>query len=306
MGGIAIGFSTIGVVIAAGWLAQRVGIVPPAAREMLIRLAFFVAAPALLVGVVADADLGALLQLPLLIQAAATAGAAAVFLLVNRLWLRLRPPETVVGAYGASYINAANIGIPVSVYVLGDAAASVPVILLQVLILGPLALCLLDLLTAGRPSWRLVATQPVRNPIILASAVGAVLALTGWQLPAVVDSPLRLLGGAAIPMQLLAFGMSLHGLRLFGPGSARAAAAVAAGIKVVLMPVLAFVVARFVVRADDDLVFAAVVLAGLPVAQNVYNYSARFGRGDDLARDVILLSTLAAPVTLVLAAALLR
>jgi len=192
MGGIAIGFSTIGVVIAAGWLAQRVGIVPPAAREMLIRLAFFVAAPALLVGVVADADLGALLQLPLLIQAAATAGAAAVFLLVNRLWLRLRPPETVVGAYGASYINAANIGIPVSVYVLGDAAASVPVILLQVLILGPLALCLLDLLTAGRPSWRLVATQPVRNPIILASAVGAVLALTGWQLPAVVDSPLRL------------------------------------------------------------------------------------------------------------------
>ena len=80
----------------------------------------------------------------------------------------------------------------------------------------------------------------------------------------------------------------------------------AAGIKVVLMPVLAFVVARFVVRADDDLVFAAVVLAGLPVAQNVYNYSARFGRGDDLARDVILLSTLAAPVTLVLAAALLR
>ena len=306
MGGIATGFSTIALVIAAGWFAQRVGIVGPSAREMLIRLAYFLAAPALLVGVVADADLGELLQLPLLVQVVATAGAALAFVAVDRLWLRLRPPEGVVGVYSSSYINAANIGIPVSVYVLGDAAASVPVILLQVLVLGPLAISLLDLLTAGRPSWRTVLTQPVRNPVILASAVGAVLALTGWHLPTVVESPLRLLGGAAIPMQLLAFGMSLHGLRLFGPGSTRAAASVAAAIKVVVMPLLAFLVARFVVRADDEFVFTAVVLAGLPVAQNVYNYSARFGRGDDLARDAILLSTLAAPVTLMIAAALLR
>lgn len=305
MGGILTGFLSIGLGIAAGYLAPRLGIVGPGTHHALNRLAFFVAAPALLFMVVADADLSVILQAPLLVQIGATAGSGLLFLLVNRVWLRLRGADATVGAYAASYINAANIGIPVSVYVLGNPAASVPVILLQVLILGPLALVLLDSQTTGQRSWRFVLMQPVRNPIIAASALGAVVSLTGWVLPSQVYAPLRLLGGAAVPMQLLAFGMSLYGSRLLGPESFRRAAVVAAFGKTVVMPAIAFVLARFVFRMDDAMVFAAVVLAGLPTAQNVYNYSARFGRGDILARDTIMLSTLASPLVLITAALLL-
>ncbi|MDR2722412.1 MAG: AEC family transporter [Cellulomonadaceae bacterium] len=300
------GFTTIGIIIAVGYGALRCGVVGTGARDMLTRLAFFIAMPALLVNVVAEADLGDLLRLPLFIQVIVIAVAAGIFLLANRLWLRLKAPEATIGTYAASYINAANIGIPVAVYVLGDPAATVPLMLLQSLLLGPLAIMLLDLLTAGRVSWRFVLTQPLRNPIILAAIIGVVLSLTGWRLPYMVDAPLRLVGGAAIPMQLLAFGMSLSGARLLGPQSARRAAAVAALVKVVVMPVLAFVVARFVFRLDDVLVFSAVVLAGLPTAQNVYNYAGRFRRGEILARDTILLTTVMSPVVFIIAAALLR
>src|SRR5690606_14308848 len=100
----------------------------PEAGTTLNRIGFFVASPALLFTVVADADLGELLGAPLLVQAIAGASAAAVFVAVNLLWLRLRVPEATVGALGAGYVNAGNIGLPVALYVLGDATAVVPVI----------------------------------------------------------------------------------------------------------------------------------------------------------------------------------
>jgi len=51
--------------------------------------------------------------------------------------------------------------------------------------------------------------------------------------------------------------------------------------------------------------FAAVALAALPTAQNVYNFAARYERGMPLARDVVLLTTIFAVPALLIIAALL-
>lgn len=306
MQGILTGFAIIGVVIAAGYVAGRLRLGGPEAGTTLNRIGFFVASPALLFTVVADADLGALLGAPLLVQAIAGASAAAVFVAVNLLWLRLRVPEATIGALGAGYVNAGNIGLPVALYVLGDATAVVPVIGLQLLIVSPLVLLLLDSSTSeNRVSLGFVLSQPVRNPIILGALAGGAVSLTGARVPAVVLAPLEILGGAAIPMILLAFGMSLHGSRPLRGQEGRAAVVVAAALKAVVMPTVAFVVARYGFGLDDDAVVSAVTLAALPAAQNIFNYAARFRRGEVLARDTILVTTLASPVVLLVAAALL-
>lgn len=306
MQGILTGFAIIGVVIAAGYVAGRLRLGGPEAGTTLNRIGFFVASPALLFTVVADADLGALLGAPLLVQAIAGASAAAVFVAVNLLWLRLRVPEATIGALGAGYVNAGNIGLPVALYVLGDATAVVPVIGLQLLIVSPLVLLLLDSSTSeNRVSLGFVLSQPVRNPIILGALAGGAVSLTGARVPDVVLAPLEILGGAAIPMILLAFGMSLHGSRPLRGQEGRAAVVVAAALKAVVMPTVAFVVARYGFGLDDDAVVSAVTLAALPAAQNIFNYAARFRRGEVLARDTILVTTLASPVVLLVAAALL-
>ena len=302
---VLVGFAIIAVVVAAGYLCARLRIGGPDARTALNQVGFFVASPALLFTVLARADVAALVQAPLAVAAVGAVVAAGVFVLVNRVWLRLPAPEATVGAVGSGYVNANNIGLPVAVYVLGDATAVVPVILLQLLVLAPVALLVLDATTSGRMSWRFVLAQPVRNPIILGSAAGAVVSLTGWTPPVAVMAPLDILGGAAIPMILLAFGMSLHGTRPLRRGEARAAVWVASGVKLLVMPLVVFVVARYAFGFDDAAVAAAVTLAALPSAQNVYNYAARFGRGEILARDTILVTTLASPVVLVVAALLL-
>ena len=48
------------------------------------------------------------------------------------------------------------------------------------------------------------------------------LALTHVHLPAVVLEPFRLIGGAAVPLMLMGFGMSLHGQRVLEPAAAAA------------------------------------------------------------------------------------
>ncbi|AEG43767.1 AEC family transporter [Isoptericola variabilis] len=305
MNGILTGFAIIGVVVAAGYLAARLRLGGPDAATTLNRIGFFVASPALLFTVVADADLARLLQAPLLVQAAAGLAAALLFLVANALWFRLAGPERTIGALSSGYVNAGNIGLPVAVYVLDDATAVVPVILLQLLVVSPLVLLLLDAQTSRRVSVGFVLSQPVRNPIILGSVGGAVVSLTGWSVPDVVMEPLVILGGAAIPMILLAFGMSLHGSQPLRRGEGRAAAIVAAVLKAVVMPAVAFVVARYGVGLDAGETVAAVTIAALPTAQNIFNYAARFGRGEVLARDTILVTTIASPVVLLVAALLL-
>ena len=306
MSGILTGFAIIGVVVAVGWLAARLRLGGPDARTTLNRIGFFVASPALLFTVVARADVGTLFQAPLLVQAAAAVGTAALFVVVNAVWLRRPAAEATIGALGAGYVNANNIGLPVAVYVLDDPSAVVPVILLQLLVLAPVTLLVLDALTTGRVSVRFVLAQPVRNPIILGSLAGAVVSVSGWTPPDVVMAPLEILGGAAIPMILLAFGMSLHGSRPLAAGTGRGGVLVASVLKAVVMPALAFVLARYVVGLDDAGVVTAVTLAALPTAQNVYNYAARFRTGEVLARDVILVTTVASPAVLVVATLLLH
>ncbi|MDO8144360.1 MULTISPECIES: AEC family transporter [unclassified Isoptericola] len=305
MQGVLTGFAIIGFVVAAGYVAARLRIGGVHAREALNRVGFFIASPALLFTIVADADLGRLLGAPLLVQLVAALTAAGVFVVVNRLWWRLQVPETAIGALGSGYVNAGNIGLPVAAYVIGDATAVVPIIGLQLLIVSPLVLLLLDSATSRRVSLGFVLSQPVRNPIILGALAGAAVSLTGVTVPDVVLAPLEILGGAAVPMILLAFGMSLHGSRPLRGEEGRAPVVVATVLKALVMPAVAFAVARFGFGLDDEAVATAVTLAALPAAQNIYNYAARFRRGEVLARDTVLMTTLASPVVMIAAAALL-
>ena len=62
-------------------------------------------------------------------------------------------------------------------------------------------------------------------------------------------------------------------------------------LKVVGQPLVAFLIARFVVGLEPADVFAVTVIAALPTAQNVFTHAVRYNQGVVLARDSIFLST---------------
>lgn len=307
MEGIFTGFAIIVTLITAGYLCARLGIGGGRTAEFALnRISFFIAMPALMFTVVSRAHPRHLFGAQLAIQMIVAALAAAAFVLCNRLFLARSGAEATVGAVSAAYVNSNNMGLPIAIFVLGDPTAAVPALLFNLLLLAPITALVLDAQTTGHISWRLVAAQPIRNPLIVGTLLGVWAAWANWTPPVYVWEPLEALGGAAIPMMLMAFGMSLRGAHPLERGtSPRRAALVAATIKSVLMPTMAFLLARYVFDLSAHGVLAAVVVAGLPTAQNVYNYAARYGEGTVLARDVVLLTTAFSPAILLAVAALL-
>ncbi|MFC5502198.1 AEC family transporter [Lysinimonas soli] len=305
MVGVLIGFAIIVAVIAVGYLIGRIDLLGPSADRVLSRLAFFVLSPALLFTVLAGADVRHLFSALLPISALAAVIDIVAFLVIALLVWRRSIPEATIGALASGYVNANNIGLPVSVYVLGDASSSAPVILLQLIVLAPIALTVLDVTTSGTLSVRRILLQPVRNPLIIGSLLGVIVAVTGLRLPAPVLAPLQLVGAAAVPVILLNFGMSLHGSRVLAAGTRRRDVLLASTLKLAAMPVIAWLLGHFVWQLRGHQLFVVVVLAALPTAQNVFNYAQRYGTAVTLARDTVLITTAASIVVLVVVAALL-
>ena len=124
--------------------------------------------------------------------------------------------EATIGALASGYVNAANLGIPVAVLVLGDAATIAPILLLQLLVLTPVTFTVLDTVTRrGNPSRLATLTVPLRNPLLWGVVAGTAANLGGVNLehwcggyPA---QGLEMFGRIAVPLMMLALGMSLAG-----------------------------------------------------------------------------------------------
>jgi malonate transporter and related proteins len=300
--GVLAGFAIIGFVILVGYIVGRLGLLGDHAQFTLGRLVFFVLSPCLLFTVLAEADVHVLFSSRLAVSALAAVAVFVAFAVTALLVFRQRVPETVIGALGSGYVNANNIGIPVAAYVLGDAGYSAPVILVQLLLFAPVSLAILDASTSGHVSTKAVLLGIVRNPLIIGSLLGALISVFDIPMPEVVMEPFALIGAAAVPVVLISFGMSLSGSRLLAPGTERRPVVLASILKVLVMPVIAWLLARFVFGMSSHELFAIVVLAALPSAQNVFNYAQRYERGIIIARDTVLITTvLCIPVLFVVA-----
>ncbi|MDQ0750874.1 malonate transporter [Streptomyces africanus] len=305
MQGVLSGFAVIAVVIGVGYLIGRRGYLGDGGREVLTKLAFHVASPALLFTTLAQADLSVIFSDRLLVTAMSTAVAAGVFVAVGaaRGWGAGR---TTIGALCSSYVNSGNLGIPIAVYVLGDASLVAPVLLFQLVGVTPVALTVLDLASGGekRPLWQRLLT-PLRNPIALGSLAGVAASASGLTVPGPLLDPLTLIGNMSVPAVLLAFGISLRGSTLPLRGAERAPVLLAVTLKAVVQPLVAWALAAGVFGLQGALLLDVVVTSALPAAQNLFTYASSYRVGEVLAREAILLSTVVSVPVLVVVAAVL-
>jgi malonate transporter and related proteins len=305
MQGMLTGFAAIAGVIAVGYVLGRRGILGDDAGTLLTRLAIDVASPALLFTTLARADPSAVLSERILITALGTAATAAVFTVIGVLrgWDAGR---TAIGALCSCYVNAGNLGIPIALYVLGDATVVAPVLLFQQIVLTPVAVTMLDLARPGQSSspWRRL-TIPLRSPMTLGSLSGVAVAAAGWTLPSPVLAPLTLLGNLAVPAVLLAFGISLCGSALPGRGADRLPMVLCVTLKCVVQPLVVWALATGVFRLTGPALLDVVLPAALPAAQNMFAFASRYRVAERLARESVLLSTVASVPVLFAVAALL-
>jgi malonate transporter and related proteins len=304
--GVLEGFATIGVVIALGFVLAHLGVLDASAQMLLSRLAFFVASPALMVTVLGGTDVADVFSRSLAASACGVAVAGGAYVALARAVWHKSLGDTVIGALSSAYVNAANLGIPISAYVLGDASLVAPMLLMQLVVLQPAALAVLDGTRGGSGfTWAALLTRPLRNPLTIGSLVGVLLSVTGTSLPGAIDDPLRLVGGMAVPGMLIAYGVSLRLGPLPGAGPGAVEIGTIAALKLVAQPLSAYLVARTVFGLEDNALLAVTVTAALPTAQNIFIHATRYDQAVLVARDAIFVTTvLSVPAIFVISALL--
>lgn len=307
MAGVLSGFAIIWVVILVGYFVGRTGVLGDQGRWVLNRLTFFVASPALLFTTIADSKpsevLGPLLWIATL-SAFLTAG---VYHLSTFKWLKRTPAERIIAAMSASTVNSANLGLPIALYVLGDMSHAAPVILFQLALYQPVNLAMLDATTlTHRTTFLALLSATAKNPMIIGSLAGLLVAVTGWQIPEIALAPIELIAGASIPAMLLAFGISLVGSKPLDRATGRRADVLVGSLaKLVIHPLIAWLLAAFVFQLPTPLIISSVIMAGLPTAQNIFVTASRYDQGVVIAKDTVLLTTICAIPLMMLLAAIL-
>ncbi len=294
-------FLTVGL----GWAAARLrwlgdGDGNAGAVRVLSAVTFNLFVPALLFRTMARLDLAAL---PGRTLAAYFVPACAYLLVVYALQRRrvatLGPAGPATRAIGATYGNAVQLGIPLAAALFGETGLGIHLALVAVhgLVLLTVLTVLVeaDLARADRRAgWGATLRSTVRHtvihPVVLPVLLGMAWNLAGFGLHPVVDQTLQGLGAAVVPVCLVLIGASLHAYGVRGHvGGAVALSAT----KLLVLPALVLVVARWGFGLSGTVLAVVVMMAALPVGNNALLFATRYRTLEGEATAAIVLSTLA-------------
>jgi len=287
--------------IAAGWAAHRAGLVADEDVRRFTDFTFRVFVPAQLFLAMARTDFGTLQAgVPTAYFGAALALFGAV---VAIRWRSVPPVRAAVEGLAASFSNTVMIGIPLVTLGWGERALAMllSIVALHSLLLLTTATFVFEIAAAtGSP---LVAVgralrTSVLHPVILPIIAGAAWSALGPPLPGPAESTLGLLAAAASPLCLVLLGASLgrDGLRT----GLRPALALSA-LKLVVFPLVAAAVGRYVLGLEPLALTVVILTATLPIGANVFLFAQRY-RSDTapIAAAVVWSTLLAAPILAVL------
>lgn len=210
-------------------------------------------------------------------------------------------PQAVMQAVAGAYSNIGYMGPPLILAALGP-EASAPVVLIFVfdsLLLFSLVPFLMALAGVGKKSLgataREVAWGVLTHPFNLATLVGVAAAYTQFQLPTAIDQMTLWLSQAAAPCALFLLGVTVA-LRPMTSMPGEVPALVL--IKLVLHPLLVWVLLSLFGGFSAPWIYAAVIMAALPPALNIFVISTQYKIGIERASACILVGTLVSMVTL--------
>ncbi|WP_029031428.1 AEC family transporter [Salinarimonas rosea] len=305
--------------IALGWACGRFVPRPASGLSWMQFFLIYVSLPCLFFRLIAGEPLSELANWPFIaVTTLSTYIAFSIAFAVGMLVTRDMPQSVMQGVAG-SYSNIGYMGPPLVLAALGP-AASPPVVLIFVfdsLLLFSLVPFLMAvagvekkgmLATAGEVAFR-IATHPFN----VATMIGVGASYFAWTPPTAIDKMTLWLSNAAAPSALFLLGVTVAlrpapapaapaGTKTARPGERARKIPVEVPIlvvvKLVVHPLIVWVLLSVVGDFAPPWVFAAIVMAALPPALNIFVISTQYGVGVERASACVLVGTIASVVTL--------
>ena len=194
--------------------------------------------------------------------------------------------------------NYVLFGIPVAYSLFGDEATGLASMLVAVVVpmFNGLAVVALESFRAGKFSLMRIVKGVVKNPLIIASALGFAVLISGLRLPDAITTTVRDLSRVATPLAFIALGGTFRfdAVR----GNVKTLVAGVAG-RLVLMPLLALSVAIRFGFTDAQLV-TLMVMTGAPAAVSSYSMATQMDAESELAGQFVIFTSLFSILTIFL------
>lgn len=290
-------------IILAGFLAGRFRVLGADSAEALNRFVYYFALPPLMFLSTARVPideifrwsfLSAYLLGAIIAAAIAVVGAATIF--------GLRRGEVLsLHALTAMHANTGYLGIPLFLAAFGENGILPAVITTAATntILIALAIAVIETTRSGDGGWVRAARRSLAailtSPLLIGPAAGIAASALSLAVPSPIERFLDLLGATAGPGALFALGLALVG-RSLAEQVGELTWLVA--IKLLLHPLVTWLLVAFVIPVDPEWGRAAVLLAAMPTGALVYVLSQQYGIYVQRSSATILVTTILSVLTL--------
>lgn len=283
------------IVVGAGYLAVRLGLLGTAAIDHLMQFAISFAIPCLLFRATSSIDLAAAFDWRIIVAyfGAALAGFAVTYLVARNLFGR-RPGEAVAVGFAALFSNLVLLGLPIGERAWGadTLAPNFALVSLNAPICYLVGITAMEILRAdGRNAAEtagMVLNAMFRNSIMIGIGLGFIVNLGDIALPGSLLGAVDLLARASLPVALFALGGVLTRYRL---SKSLGEASTVAIVSLVLQPTLTLLLATQLglpAQTVDSIVLMAAVAPGL----NAFLFAKMYDRALGASASSVLLSTL--------------
>ena len=287
------------ILILMGWLAAKTGLLKAETGDALGEYVFKIAVPMLIFRTVADAHFGGVS--PFGLWSAYFIAVAVTWttghLMATRFFARAAKVGVIAGMSSA-FANNIFIGLPLIDHMVGKEGLLAVSILLAIHL--PIMMIAGSILMEGATArvdgtqkrtlsvvLRQVASNLVRNPLVIAIAIGIPFNLLGFSIPTSVLPVVNQIAASAGPVALISIGMALTRYPIRGDINLATAVAV---LKLTLMPAIVFATSH-AIGLPRDWAAALVLTSSVPTGINAWLIAQRFRSGQSLAASTISITT---------------
>ena len=286
------------VYLALGYLLRCLCVIDePTARKMNGAI-FKVFLPILLCLNIYNADISTAVNVKLAVFAVASIFILFITLMIFVPMIEKDNRKISVIIQGVFRSNFVIFGLPVVTALYGSENVGVTAILIAVVtpFVNALAVIILEMFSGEKISLKKILSGIIKNPLIISSAIGLTLLITGLKIPSLIEKSMTDISKIATPLSLILLGTTFKFSSVKGYGKQ-----ITIGLlgKLIVSPVIFISIAVALGFRNVELA-SVIALFASPVAVSSYVMTQQMGGDDTLASHYIVFGSIASVVTVFL------
>ena len=288
-------FSLIGI----GYLLRRIHFMSEQDGTVLSKFAFYILLPPLMFTSILSGDASKSLNINFIFSYEIITITIFVLTYLLGVLIKLKTMEKAIFGLNAAYPNYGYIGVPLCILAFGaEAAIPLALILLADTFVLLTTLIFYKLAETRKTSLQELSKEIVQrfiyNPLMMSVFVAFIFSIADIKITTAIDRTLSIVAASATAVALIALGVSLNVTSI---KSQKGVLFFITVIKLIVHPILIFIIFQFQTGIDPMWVKTAIVCASLPVAANVFVLANYYKNFESESAAAITITTIVSSIT---------